>query len=99
MTTKRKITEDAWLQKYWRPAMAVQYFIICMFDFMAAPIFLAIYSAIRDIPYIVWHPLTLEGGGLYHVALGAILGVAAWTRGQEKIVSIKTNNTSGDDNG
>lgn len=82
--------DEHFLQKYWRPLTAVQYLIICMFDFMAAPIFLAIYSAIRDIPYIVWHPLTLEGGGLYHVAMGAILGVSAWTRGQEKITTIKT---------
>lgn len=100
MTRRRKsiVEGDNWLQKYWRPAMAVQYFIICMFDFMIAPISLSIYSAIRDVPYIVWHPLTLEGGGLYHIALGAILGVSAWTRGQEKIVSIKNNNTSGDSN-
>lgn len=69
--------------------MAVQYFIICMFDFMVAPIVLSIYSAIRDIPYIAWHPLTLEGGGLYHLSLGAILGVSAWTRGNEKIELIK----------
>jgi len=99
MTTsgRKKIADENWLQKYWRPAMAVQYFIICLFDFMAAPIGLAIYSAIRDIPYIVWHPLTLEGGGLYHISMGAILGVTAWTRGQEKIVSIQ-NNSSGESN-
>lgn len=94
---RKRPTDDGWLQKYWRPAMAVQYFIICMFDFMAAPIFLAVYSAFRDIDYIVWHPLTLEGGGLYHISMGAILGVTAWTRGQEKIVSIKNNNSSGDE--
>lgn len=98
MTRRRKIAEENWLQKYWRPAMAIQYFIICLFDFMAAPIGLSVYCAIRDIPYILWHPLTLEGGGLYHISMGAILGVTAWTRGQEKIVSIK-NNTSGEDNG
>lgn len=88
---KKSQESEHWLQKYWRPAMAVQYFIICMFDFMLAPIGLAVYAAIRDIPYIAWHPLTLEGGGLYHLAMGAILGVAAWTRGQEKVANINRN--------
>jgi len=33
----------------------------------------------------VWVPLTLQGNGMFHVAFGAILGVAAFTRGQEKV--------------
>ena len=36
-----------------------------------------------------WHPLTLEGGGLFHLSFGAILGVAAFTRGQEKKAAIQ----------
>ena len=36
-----------------------------------------------------WKPLTLEGGGLFHLAFGAILGVAAWTRGAEKTAAIQ----------
>ena len=31
-----------------------------------------------------WSSLTLQGGGLFHIAFGAILGAAAWTRGMEK---------------
>lgn len=31
-----------------------------------------------------WEPLTLSEGGLFHIAFGAILGAAAFTRGQEK---------------
>lgn len=31
-----------------------------------------------------WEALTLQGGGLFHIAFGAILGVASWTRGMEK---------------
>lgn len=31
-----------------------------------------------------WEPLTLSEGGLFHMAFGAILGAAAFTRGQEK---------------
>jgi hypothetical protein len=39
-----------------------------------------------------WVPLTLEGGGLFHIAFGAILGVAAWTRGQEKRAALEFRN-------
>lgn len=36
-----------------------------------------------------WQPLTLQGSGLFHVAFGAILGVAAWTRGSAQIEQIR----------
>lgn len=36
-----------------------------------------------------WDPLTLGETGLFHIAFGAILGVAAWTRGHEKINKIQ----------
>jgi hypothetical protein len=29
-----------------------------------------------------WEPLTLNESGMFHIAFGAILGVAAWTRGR-----------------
>jgi hypothetical protein len=32
-----------------------------------------------------WQPLTLQGAGLYHIAMGAVLGIAAYGRTQEKI--------------
>jgi len=37
-----------------------------------------------------WEPLTLKGGGLFHLAFAAILGAAAYTRGQEKVAAINT---------
>lgn len=36
-----------------------------------------------------WEPVTLGGSGLFHVAFGAILGVAAWTRGTERIERVR----------
>ena len=33
----------------------------------------------------MWTPLTLQGGGLYHIAMGAIIGVSAYGRTQEKL--------------
>ena len=35
-----------------------------------------------------WAPITLQGGGLFHVAMGAVLGVSAWSRGQEKMAGV-----------
>ena len=41
-----------------------------------------------------WQPLTLQGGGLFHVAFGAILGVTAWTRGSAQIEYIRQQGES-----
>lgn len=38
-----------------------------------------------------WSPLTLQGGGLFHISFGAILGVSAWTHGQERIAAQNNN--------
>jgi len=85
--------EASWIKCYWRPLMAMQYLCVCVFDFMAAPILTGILSAIFGIPYVQWHPITLEGGGLYHMAMAAIVGITAYTRGMEKIERIKTEIT------
>lgn len=36
----------------------------------------------------VWVPITTAGAGMVHLAFGSILGVAAWTRGKEKIARV-----------
>lgn len=38
--------------------------------------------------YIQWDPLTLKESGFFHLAMGAIIGVSAWTRGNEKLYHI-----------
>ena len=74
--------------------MAVMYMIVCVFDFVLFPIMFtgvqfweveAVNDAFRQ-----WNPITLGGGGLFHVAMGAVLGVTAWSRGQEKIAGVAT---------
>ena len=37
-----------------------------------------------------WQPLTLQGAGLFHMAMGAVMGVAAYGRTQEKIAGMNT---------
>jgi hypothetical protein len=36
-------------------------------------------------PITQWNPLTLQGAGLFHIAMGAVLGIAAFGRTQEKL--------------
>lgn len=77
--------KESWITKLWRPMMAWQYMAVCLFDFILAPIMMVIYSDRADVAYVAWHPLSLEGGGLYHLAMGAVLGITSWSRGQEKL--------------
>lgn len=77
--------EESWLKTYWRPAMAWQYMVVCLFDFVLAPIMMAWLSVATGTPIVPWVSLTLQGSGLYHLAMGAVIGVATWSRGKEKI--------------
>jgi len=36
--------------------------------------------------------MTLQGAGLFHMAMGAVLGLAAWGRTQEKLSGTASNN-------
>lgn len=58
----------------------------CSFDFVIAPILWSILQAYSGGAVTSqWMPLTLQGAGLYHVAMGAVLGLTAFGRTQEKI--------------
>ena len=82
--------EEDWMTKKWRPMMAVTYMAINIFDFILGPILFNLLQFWNPGQAIgMWVPLTLQGGGLIHISFGAILGVAAWTRGQEKVEAIK----------
>lgn len=80
--------EESWITKYWRPAMAWQYTAVCLFDFMLAPMLTAIYYKWAGGTYVPWIPITLKEGGFYHMSMMAIVGISAYTRGQEKITKM-----------
>lgn len=69
--------------------MAWQYFIVCLFDFMLGPLLWSIYHSFLGKELPAWHPLTLEAGGLYHISMGAIVGISAWSRTLEKLQMMK----------
>ena len=88
---ENKKVED-WMTTKWRPMMAVMYMCVCTFDFIVAPILWAIVQfwetqAAND-AFRQWQPLTLQGAGLFHMAMGAVLGITAWSRGQEKLAGV-----------
>lgn len=77
--------QETWLNNKWRPTMGWMYMIICITDFILFPILWNLLQNSAGQPLTQWRPLTLEGAGLFHMAMGAILGIAAWSRGQEKM--------------
>lgn len=83
--------QESWMNRKWRPAMGWTYMAICILDFAIFPILWSILQAYYDgTVSSQWDPLTLKGAGLFHMAMGAILGIAAWTRGQEKVALTAT---------
>lgn len=80
--------KETWIDNRWRPAMGWMYFAVCITDFMLFPILQPLFQAIIGMPVSPWKPLTLENGGVFHVAMGAIVGVTAWSRGKEKMFGV-----------
>jgi Holin of 3TMs, for gene-transfer release len=78
--------QEDWMAKRWRPAMGWLYMAVCAFDFIVAPVLWSMTQAYYHIvPFVQWQPLTLQGAGLFHLAMGAVLGIAAYGRTKEKM--------------
>jgi hypothetical protein len=95
---KKESGKEDWMQSKWRPMMGWMYMSVCMFDFIVAPILWTVVQfwemqVVND-AFRQWQPLTLQGGGLFHVAMGAVLGVSAYGRTQEKLVGASTVDTT-----
>jgi hypothetical protein len=75
-----------WINKKWRPVMGWVYMLTCTMDFVVFPILWSLLQALsKGNVTSQWQPLTLQGAGLYHIAMGAVLGIAAYGRTKEKI--------------
>jgi hypothetical protein len=77
--------DSHWMQTFWRPAMGWMYMLICLLDMAVFPIAWSILQAMTHQAITQWNPLTLQGAGLFHIAMGAVLGITAFGRTQEKI--------------
>jgi hypothetical protein len=66
--------------------MAWLYMTICAFDFIILPIYFIMAQGDMSVNTLVqWQPITLVSGGLFHGAMGAIIGLTAWGRSKEKM--------------
>jgi hypothetical protein len=83
--------DEDWMQKKWRPAMGWMYMIVCFCDMVLFPVAWSVLQAVLKQPVTQWNPLTLQGAGLFHLAMGAVLGIAAWGRTQEKVAGAASN--------
>lgn len=88
VTKEAGLPSNDWISAKWRPMMGWMYMTVCIFDFIIFPVLWS--GTLAGIHQTVteWQPLTLQGAGLFHLSMGAILGVAAWSRGQEKMTAM-----------
>ena len=84
----------AWMHTLWRPCMGWMYMLICLLDMAVFPICWSILQAVFHQPITQWNPLTLQGAGLFHIAMGAVLGISAFGRTQEKLAGSAANPTA-----
>jgi len=85
ISDSEKKKED-WMNSKWRPMMGWSYMLTCIADFVIFPVLWSVLQAIsKGQVNVQWQPITLQGAGLYHIAMGAVLGIAAYGRTQEKL--------------
>lgn len=87
--------QENWIRSHWRPMMAFVYMAVVIFDFIVGPIFWSIVQIYGGSVALQWTPLTLISGGVFHAAMGAVLGVSAFSRGREKVETLRTSYQSG----
>ena len=81
-----KNDNEDWINRKWRPAMGWMYMAVCIFDFILFPIAWSILQAATSGSVTTpWQPISLQGAGLFHIAMGAVLGIAVYGRTKEKI--------------
>jgi polyferredoxin len=79
---------ETWINNRWRPAMGWMYLVVCVFDFVIFPVAWAMLKSVLGEPVTAWEPLTLQGAGLFHISMGAVLGITAWGRSKEKMCGV-----------
>ena len=83
-TASEQKKED-WMNSKWRPMMGWMYMLVCTMDMVVFPILWSLLQTVTHTQITQWNPLTLQGAGLFHIAMGAVLGIAAFGRTQEKL--------------
>lgn len=90
-----KNTNEDWVNKKWRPVMGWMYMVVCITDFVVFPVLWSLLQALSHGQVnSQWQPVTLQGAGLFHISMGAVLGIAAYGRTKEKLEGATSNPTS-----
>jgi hypothetical protein len=78
--------KEHWMNHKWRPMMGWMYMLVCTCDFVVFPVLWSLIQALHAGNVTSqWNPITLQGAGLFHLSMGAIIGVTAFGRTQEKL--------------
>ena len=86
MSSASEKKKEDWMNTKWRPMMGWMYMVVCVADFVLFPVLWSVIQVIGDGKVETqWSPITLQGAGLFHMAMGAILGIAVYGRTQEKL--------------
>jgi hypothetical protein len=85
-TSHSENAKEDWMNSKWRPMMGWMYMTVCMCDFIIFPVLWSLLQSMsKGAVTSQWQPLTLQGAGLFHIAMGGVLGLAAYGRTQEKL--------------
>ena len=94
LSASEKKKED-WMNSKWRPMMGWMYMVVCFMDMVIFPVAWSLLQTVQHVPITQWNPLTLQGAGLFHIAMGAVLGIAAMGRTQEKLAGANNGGIAG----
>ena len=72
--SESELKKEDWMNSKWRPMMGWMYMVVCTCDFVIFPVLWSLLHAVLHTANIVqWNPLTLQGAGLFHIAMGMCL--------------------------
>lgn len=75
---EKSAADGTFMDKIWKPAFAITYMLICLFDFIVGPVIYNVLQFLNPGQHLdMWQAVTLQGGGLFHLSAGAILGISA----------------------
>jgi len=72
-----QLLQPTWMN-VWKEVVAYAFTAIILFDFIIGPVATMFINAYYKTNMAAWTPLTLQGGGLFYVAIATILGTAAY---------------------
>ena len=96
---QQNLLKQTWFNQ-WHLYAAWLYLIIVAFDFLLAPVVHTIILAYFHYKIVQWQPITLQGGGIFHISMMAIIGISTFGKSQQLVEAIRNmpdySNNQGD---